>query len=179
MDLLTRLKQSRARPKEPFRRSSFTVVSALVRRYNLDQQFLDNLKGLSFEKEWVLSQEPRAKEPGGIPPFSLASAEEYHLTREILAALDNPYLRYASSPEELLHSLALYRLNPGLEPEVLARVHFLTLLAREFVHLELSGLERGSEEDSGVAPARRAALQRLLDRLNTFINETMSGNLNT
>ncbi len=171
MDLLTQFKQARAKAKEPFVRSPFTVVSALVRLYNLDPGFLANHRNLAIqETEWVFSHAPQAKDTCALPLFSLASAAEYRLIQDILAALGNPYLSYARSPEELLLSRALYRLNPGLEPALLARVHFRTLLAREIARRELLGLDPCPEEEPNNATARRAAFQSLLDRLNSFIN---------
>lgn len=171
MDLLAQLKRTRAKAREPFVRSAFTVVSALVRKHNLDQGFIDRLRQAAMpEAEWLLSQEPPAKGPDTLPLFSLASPEEYQVTREILAIWDNPYIPYARSPEELLLSRLLFQTNPGLEPEVLSRVHFRTLLAREIVHQELAGLRPDPEKGEGAAASRRAVYQRLLNQLDTFIN---------
>lgn len=173
MDLRAQLKRTRAKAKEPFVRSAFTVVSALVRKHKLDQGFIDRLRQVAWPgAEWVLSQDLPAKGPDTLPLFSLASPEEYQVTREILAVWDNPYIPYARSPEELLLSRLLFQANPGLGPEVLSRVHFRTLLAREVIRQELAGLCPDPEKDGGAAAGRRAFFQSLLNQLDTLISLT-------
>lgn len=165
MPLLQHFKQARAKPKEPFRRSAFTTVSALVQKHRLDESFLARLQEFSLpEPEWLLSFKPAAKPPGAPPPFSLVPEPQYRLTLAILAKADNPYLAFAHSPEELVLSGTLYRLNPHLKPAVLARVHFLTLLASECIRREL----RNTAPDGNGTRERRTFLEDLLDRLTAF-----------
>ncbi len=182
MDLLQYLKHIRAKPREPFPRTAFTVVSALVREYKLDERFLQNLRDFSLEGADWLSGEPRAKEPFTPPLFSLVPRAEYRVTQAILAAADNPYLRFAHSPGELMLAKSLHRFNPVLKPAILARIHFHTLLTREIVRNEIKDLRRCLEED--LAPVaesqksadhvRLASLERRLNRLNKFIDQSMS-----
>jgi hypothetical protein len=192
MDLLQHLKQARAKPKEPFTRTAFTVVSALVQAHKLDGSFLQNLRDFSIQRMDWLACEPQAKEPFAPPLFPLVSDAECRLTQAILAAADNPYLRFAHSPAELLLSGPLFRFNPELQPAILARVHFHTLLAREIVRTEIQDLRRRLKE--GAAPAaesrepeegsaagirftetrdRLTSLESRLDRLNAFIDQSM------
>lgn len=169
MDLHRHLKQARARPKRPLSRTAFTVVSALVRQYELDESFLTRLREVTQPGAlWLLSFEPRAKEPFEPPPFSLVPERQYRLTQAIIAAADNPYLVFARSPEELLLAGPLCRFNSGLEPAILAHTDFGTLLAREIVLAEIAGLRQGSAA-AGEPPARLASLEDLLDRLNALI----------
>lgn len=53
------------------------------------------------------------------------------MTVAILACADNPFLEYATSPDEIRLSLELYRRRPSLSPETLACHHFETLLLAE------------------------------------------------
>jgi len=62
------------------------------------------------------------------PLFFLATREEYQMIHRILAGLDNPYLFFAHSPEEILLSTPLWQQRPGLDPEVLTSRHFAALL---------------------------------------------------
>jgi hypothetical protein len=176
MDLHRQLKQARARPKRPLSRTAFTVVSALVREYELDESFLAELREISQPGAAGLrSFEPRAKEPFEPPPFSLVPERQYRLAQDMVAAADNPYLVFARSPEELLLAAPLFRFNPGLEPAILARTDFRTLLAREIVLAEIAGLRQGPAA-AGEPPARLASLEDLLARLNAFINSSISNN---
>jgi hypothetical protein len=44
-----------------------------------------------------------------------------------LSELDNPYLAYARSPEEILLSRPLWQRRPGLDPEALSSRHLAAL----------------------------------------------------
>lgn len=165
MDLSRRLKQARAKPRQPFRRSAFTVVAALVREHNLDESFLDRVQELAAQgNEWVWSYEPRPKEPFQPPLYALVDAGEFRLTQAILAAVDNPYVPFAHSPDELPASWPLFHLNSGLSPAILGCVHFRTLLAREMVQAKLK--EKGATS----SPVHQTAMEALLNRLNEFID---------
>ena len=135
MDLLKDIRQKRVkqRQKIPFRLSVFNQISGIVRQFGLKKSFLDSLdkvedylstKNLKFARI-------RLKVPVESPLFSLVTKEEYFLTISIIEKVDNPYLRFAHSPEEVLLSKPLYRLNPSLASEKLMQYHFETLYFHE------------------------------------------------
>lgn len=176
MDIRRHLKQARTRTKKPFARTAFTVVSALVREYGLDHGFLAQLRDFSLPgAAELLALGLVEKDSFEAPLFSLTGAPGYWLTQEILAAADNPYLRFAHSPEELLLSGPLFRLNPELAPAALARVHFRTLAAREIIQREISRLESAGEAEAN--PELAAAWGSLLHRLNAIINNKQQEHL--
>jgi hypothetical protein len=177
MVLLQHLKRARARPRRPFTRTAFTVVGALVREHKLDESFLDSLREDAAQgTEWVWSYELLPKSPFEPPLFALVAADEFRLTQTILAAVDNPYLPFAHSPDELLASGPLFRLNPDLPPVILAQAHFRALLARELVQAELQDNQRPPETDAD-SREMQGVLERLLERLNEFIDhETQQPN---
>jgi hypothetical protein len=116
-----------------------------------------------------------------IPPFFLVSREEYLLAMSIQAKLDNPYLAFAHSPEEILLSAALYASNPTLESRQLLRYHFETLLLCQRAKEELADLEKRSGnnnetvgpgkdmEDYRGEPSHPNDLQKRIKRLQSFI----------
>jgi hypothetical protein len=170
MDLRQRLKQARTRPKEPFRRTAFTVVSSLVREHHLNERFLNSLREVAAQEAgWLHSYEPQPKEPCKAPLFGLVPSDEFGLIQAILATADNPYVPFAHSPEELLLSGWLFRLNPDLAPGVLAQVHFRALLARELVQAELRDLEARPKASAGFQ-VEQAVLLRRLQRLSEFVD---------
>jgi len=124
-----RQKQRRGREKEYFSPSRFSHVGGLVRRYHLGEDFCQVLKNMTAERAEKLAWDDRsaAKVPYEPPLFFLATPEEFQVIQEILSGLDNPYLRWAHSPEEMLLSRALWRRRPGLEPEELATRHLAAL----------------------------------------------------
>jgi hypothetical protein len=61
------------------------------------------------------------------PLFFLATSAEYRVIHQIIEELDNPYLAYARSPEEILLSRPLWQRRPGLDPETLASRHLAAL----------------------------------------------------
>jgi len=132
MDLLRRIRFGRAekRTKAPFRPALYTRVSGRVRRYGLDEPFL---RGLERPCEPARQDAQgairlRRKEPYEPPLFSLCSEDEHRVTLAILTRVSNPYLQYATSPDEILVCESLFRQNPFLHPETLACHHFETLL---------------------------------------------------
>ncbi|MFO7555350.1 MAG: hypothetical protein R6W88_09125 [Desulfobacterales bacterium] len=142
MDLLKDIKRKRAkeRQKEPIKRDVFNQVSGLVRQYGLEGSFLNALdeaedylstKNLTFTRV-------RLKVPVESPLFSLVTKDEYFLAMSIIKKIDNPYLGFAHSPEEILLCKPLYRLNPTLTHEKLTHYDFETL----FLH-ERAKLNRG------------------------------------
>ena len=135
MDLLKDIKRKRVeqRRKQPIKRDVFNQISGLVRCYGLEESFLSVLDGIEdylSRKDLKLGR-VRLKRVMENPLFSLATQDEYSLTMAIIRKVDNPYLKFAQSPEEIVLCEPLYRLNPSLGPEKLMRYHFETLLRHE------------------------------------------------
>lgn len=135
MDILTHLKKKRERQpnKQPFKRDVFNNISQIVSEYGLEKNFLsafENAEGRLFQKN-LNGHRVRVKTLTANRLFSLVSQEEYALTQSIISKINNSYLLFAHSPEEILLCGPLYRLNPALKPEQLARYHFETLLLHE------------------------------------------------
>ena len=135
MDLLENIKRTREkeRRKNPLKRDVFKQISSLVRRYGLKEGFLsilDKVEDYISEDKYDFAR-VRLKKPLDTPLFSLATEEDYSLTMSIIRRVDNPYLEFAHSPEEILLCGLLYRLNPSLGPEKLRRYHFATLFLHE------------------------------------------------
>jgi hypothetical protein len=124
--------QARRRERQPFRRSRFTRVGGVVRRYGLDESFCRLLAGMDQRRAELLARAhaSQAKPPYEPPLFFLATPEEYAVIQEILQLQDHPYLAFAHSPEEMLLSGILYTHVPDLDPELLATRHFASLVLR-------------------------------------------------
>jgi len=135
MGLLHHIKRKRAkqRRKQPIRRDVFNHISGLVREYGLKESFLSVLENAedTLSRENLQFTRVRVKTPVERHLFSLAAKDEYSLTMAIISKVDNSYLRFAHSPEEILLCRPLYRLNPALGPEKLMRYHFETLFLHE------------------------------------------------
>ncbi len=135
MNLLTHIKRERKqqRKKQPIRRDVFNQISDLVRWYGLKENFLDILDKVEdyLSKEDLQYTRVRLKAPMESPLFSLATKDEYALIMSIIDKVNNSYLKFAHSPEEILLCGPLYRLNPTLGPEKLMRYHFETLFLHE------------------------------------------------
>jgi len=135
MDLLKNIKQKRAKQKQkkPFKQNVFNQISGIVRQCRLTKSFLDILD----KKEDYLSAKNlnltriKVKAPLDSPLFSLATKDQYSLTMSIINKVDNPYLKFAHSPEEIIWCGPLYRLNPSIDSEKLMRYHFETLYLHE------------------------------------------------
>ena len=134
MTLLQHIRKERARQrsKKPLRRGVFNQISSLVRWYGLEENFLTVIESAEDYLAQTNLELHRFREKMPFEPslFSLVTAEEYRLTKAIISKVDNPYLQYAHSPEEIFLSQLLYRLNPALPAETLIRNHFETLLQR-------------------------------------------------
>ena len=122
----------------------FNTISCIVKGYGLSEDFLELLgktedypsrKGMEFA-------EVKAKKKYEFPPFCLVSKEEYRLAMTITGQLDNPYLQFARSPEEILLSAPLYKANPSLSCDDLLRYDFETLLLCQRAKEELASLEK-------------------------------------
>jgi hypothetical protein len=136
MDLKRHIKNNRAvqKQKKPINPDVFNQISSVVRQYGLKESFLDVLDTLEdhhLTPKKVNIFRIRVKTPVVRPLFSLVAEAEYHLTMSIIDKVDNPYLIFADSPDEILLCNALYQLNPALSSETLMRYHFETLFLHE------------------------------------------------
>ena len=135
MDLKDSLRRQRlrGREKEPFSPSLFSHVGGLVRRHNLGADFCQRLGTMTAEDAEELARSRRAdvKVPYEPPLFFLAAPTEYQVIQEILSGLDNPYLAWAQSPEEILLSQTLWQRRPDLDLEDLAHRHFAVLMMND------------------------------------------------
>jgi len=133
--LRERIRSARAarRARRPFQRPLFHRIHALVKAYRLGEGFLRALDAhTDGPREGDLkSGSIKSKAPFEPPPFSLATEDEYRVTTAIIEKINNPYLHFVNSPDEILLCKALYRCNPSLREEELAKYHFETLLLRE------------------------------------------------
>jgi hypothetical protein len=135
MNLLHHIKHKRAKQKrkQPIRRNAFNQISSLVKEYGLKESFLEVLDNFGdyLAGENLQFARVRLKAPMESPLFSLATKDEYALIMSIIDNVNNSYLKFAQSPEEILLCGPLYRLNPTLGPEKLMRYHFETLYLHE------------------------------------------------
>lgn len=134
-DLVKHIKRERAqkKTKQPFGRATFDRVNALVKEYALGEGFLRRLDDFA---DHVFRENPkfdhvRAKELFEPPLFSLSTEEEYRVTMTIIRRVNNPYLSFVNSPDEILLCGPLFSRNPSLGPDKLAGYHFETLLLDE------------------------------------------------
>jgi hypothetical protein len=121
----------------------FNTVCVMTKRYGLGEDFLKMIDSLDHDpgRHPVRSLEVRAKQPIEIPPYCMVSAEEYGLVQEIIRRLDNPYLSFARSPEEMVLSARLHDSDPSLDARHLMRHDFRTLLLGLDARKELAALE--------------------------------------
>lgn len=135
MNLLAHIKRKRKqhREKQPIKRDAFNQVGSIVRTYKLKKSFLSVLENAEnyLSKGQLNSNRVRVKAPMEPALFSLVAQDEYVLTTSIIKKINNPYLTFAYSPDEIVWCGPLYRLNPSLKPEKLARYHFETLFLHE------------------------------------------------
>ena len=135
MTLLQHIRNEQAQQKKklPFKRNVFNKISGLVHWYRLDDSFLEALDNVVdyLSGENLKLARFRAKVPFEFPLFSLATKEEYNLAMAIIQKIDNPYLQFVQSPEEILLCQPLYRLNPAFTHEQLMQYHFETLFLHE------------------------------------------------
>jgi hypothetical protein len=131
VDLKDSLRQDRARGKvkDPFSPSLFSHIGGLVRRHRLGDDFCRLIGPMTAAGAETLARRclSEAKPRYEAPLFFLATREEYQVIQKILAGLDNPYLYFARSPEEILLSATLWQRRPGLDPEVLTSRYFAVL----------------------------------------------------
>ncbi len=182
MDILEQIKTDRAqkKKKQPLRPTLFDRISGLVKEYRLGESFLEKL---ASPEDFLLEQraefaQVRKKQPFRIPLFSLTEKKEYILTLAIIDKINNPYLEFAQSPEEIALSKLLFELNPALGPEKLERYHFETLLFYERAKMmirELTkdisrqmspGLEKPFVENERLP---QGSLEKRMEQLQGFI----------
>ncbi len=177
-DLSTRIRSGRAlaRRKRPLEGTLYDRINGLVRAYGLGESFLAQLADAVQDDlpETAADGRARSKEHFEPPIFSLSGEAEYRVTKAILSLADVPYLRFASSPEEILLCGPLYRCNPRLPPVALARHHFETLLHAEIAGREMRDLEKQAEalRGSGEDGWRLSALKERIGRLRRIVADT-------
>jgi len=175
MDLLRNIKSDRARQrrKQPRGRNVFNTVSCIVKAYGLGESFLELLDKAedSSSDQSMKAIEVKAKKELELPPFSLVSEEEYGLVMAITDKLDNPYLQFAHSPEEMLLSARLYEADHVLRSEDLLRHDFETLLLARRAGEELADLENRLDhiEENGDERSHPDFLLERSERLRAFI----------
>ncbi len=185
MDLLQKIKSERAQSKKkrPFKRTLFDKVNGLVRTYSLEESFLSRLEVQEdyLSEANVECAQLRKKRPIEFPLFSLSAAEEYRLTTAIMGKVNNPYLEFAQSPDEIAISKTLFDLNPSLGADTLERYHFETLLLCERAKKEMEDLLKqardrrrkegtGSEKESlGDGRSLPDSLENRIEQLQGFI----------
>ena len=144
--LLRQLKQERRRSqaRQPFKPSLFVKIYALVQQYGLGDDFLSKIGEFAgnFSPAKLSANPVMVKADLQLPLFALATPEQYRLIMAIIEKVDNPYLYFAHSPEEVLLCIPLFRRHPRLEPERLAAHHFQALLASGPVGDEPGASER-------------------------------------
>lgn len=182
MDLRQHIRSGRAdrRRKRDLTPSLFDRVSGLVKEFSLGEAFLRRLDEIPDELgETDLKFDGAKPKPPYEPPlFSLCTESEYRVTMTIIGRLGNRYLEFVNSPDEILLCEPLFRQNPSLPPERLARFHFETLLLAEAAQKRLQGLGEqvqrlldgpGSEQKENpqlpLLRARAQEVQRVLARL--------------
>lgn len=130
---IQRLKQERSQPrKRPWRRSSFTRISSIVKAYGLGESFLRTLDSPpeALAAYGLRLATGKVKASLELPLFALALEAEYRLAVSIIRKIDNPYLDYVQDPDEILLCGPLYLRHPHLGPDELSRYHFAALLRR-------------------------------------------------
>ena len=185
MNLLKQIKSDRAqrKKKELFSPTIFDRIGGLVKRYGLEESFireLEKLEDFLLERD-IESAGIRKKQFFEIPLFSLLEDKEYRLTMAIIDKMNNRYLEFVYSPEEIAISKPLFDLNPTLETEQLERYHFETLLLyerakNEVIELEKQeremriikgkGLEKSYVEEEG---SPLDSLEKRMEKLRSFI----------
>ncbi len=134
MDLVKDIRRGRAQQRAtiPLRRTLFDRINDIVRRHALGEPFLANLASFSDDTlgEYLAVYRVRPKDHREPPLFSLSSEAEYRVTTAIIDIINNPYLHFVTSPEEILLCRSLFRRDPALPPEKLTNYHFATLLMK-------------------------------------------------
>ncbi len=129
----------------------FNTVCSIVKNYGLKEDFLTMIDNLDHDpgRHPLGELEIRAKQSIEIPPYCMVSVEEYGLVLEIINRLDNPYLSFARSSEEMVFSVRLYKSDPSLDARRLVRHDFRTLLLARNAVNELAVLEGRADSEGG------------------------------
>jgi hypothetical protein len=171
--LLGQLKSERAqqRAKVPFKRSLFVKIQALVQEYGLEGDFLrqldefaDNLSPVKLNYDQI-----PVKKNLDVPLFCLATPERYGLTLAIIEKVNNPYLPFANSPDEILVCHSLFQRHPAIEPQKLAGHHFHTLWLCHHAKEEVQVLAQRLKEETFGPEGCRKSLQERLEQLQKFL----------
>ncbi len=155
MDLRKNIKGDRARQRIKRHREDkvFNTVCTIVKNYGLKEDFLTVIDNLNLDpdpgRHPLGGLEIRAKQPIEIPPYCMVPVEEYGLVLEIINRLDNPYLSFARSPEEMVLSVRLHKSDPSLDARHLLRHDFRTLLLGLNAVNELAVLEGRADSEGG------------------------------
>jgi len=182
MDLLHHIKSDRAqkRKKEPLRPTVFDRISGLVKEHGLGESFLEKLES---PEDFLIEEKAefarvRRKQPFRIPLFSLIEKNEYVVTLAIIDKINNPYLEFAQTPEEIALSKLLFDLNPALGAEKLESYHFETLLLYEQAKIDIKelthrkpmgpGREKSSLENERLL---QDPLEKRIEQLQNFITK--------
>lgn len=180
MDLLkddVRRARAQRKAKLPFRRALYERISGLVKQYALGESFVRKLDDVSahLPKESLKLDALRPKEPFEPPLFSLLTEEEYRVTMEIIRKVESPYLHFVTSPDEILLCKPLFRLNPSLGPDLVARHHFETLFLAEVATREMQdvteqvGKLRGRTDLGEHDRSQLASLEGRIRELRRFV----------
>lgn len=161
MELLQKIKRQQIRRKEkrPYRHSAFAVVSTIVHKYELRDEFLLKLAAEPVPPGNGFIYGPlKSKKKLDLLPFVLSDKTNYNLTRKILDSANNRYLPYARSPDEIVISQRLFVLNPFITPVLLQSRHFETLylveIARKRIHALSAQMEQVTRAERNSKAAR-------------------------
>jgi hypothetical protein len=98
-----------------------------------------------------------------------------------MSKVNNPYLEFARSPDEIAISKLLFDLNPSLGADKLERYHFETLLLSEHAKKEMEDLQKQTknhrrQEGKGSAKESRGdkgllpdSLEKRIEQLQSFV----------
>lgn len=140
MVTLDELRQSQKKRKErqplpgPDR---LTRLSWIMKMQDPD---LEMISGESYKPDF---RQPSRHTKGetGIPPYCLVGKRHLDKAREVMQAVDNPYIDFAASFDEVELSSQLYSLNPALTAEQLTNMHFKDLIGLEIANIELAQVQ--------------------------------------
>ena len=134
-----RHERAERRRKQSFIPSPLYRVNGLVKEFALGETFLESLDTFADQpwEEKLTFDRVKPKRPYEPPLFSLSTEEEYRVTLAIINRVANPYINFVSSPDEILLCESLFRHNPSLPAERLARIHFEALLMAEIAKTHL------------------------------------------
>ncbi|MBW1840541.1 MAG: hypothetical protein JRI75_01940 [Deltaproteobacteria bacterium] len=141
------------------------------------------LEVLNTSKDYLFSEnvefhlappKPQTK----LPLFSLLTEDEYHVAEEIINRVNNPFLGFVNSPEEILLCNELFLRNSAIPPGTLTDCHFETLLLCEFAKERVKGLThliaKIDGKNKAVSPGGQGQINSLLvrvQRLETFVGD--------